>query len=189
MTLYRITNILNTSLTIEDLGLILAAGEHRLISADAYSRSEDIQRQSRYLKTHTICVANTDTEDKVIARVGHERPIVTFPAPPVKQDLSSAVVKDSAADIIGLEKKIDGLYSLLNKLVSKSEVNVVQSASLNLDESRSTSIPTNVLQDPMFIPKSIIPNAKVSTETVETHIDRDIGDSKKALKKARNKSD
>lgn len=185
MTLYRITNILNTSLTIEDLGLILAAGEQRLVSADAYSRSEDIQRQSRYLKTHVICVANTDTEDKIITRVSHERPIVTFPAASVKQNLSSAVVNDSSADISGLEKKIDGLYSLLNKLVSKSEVVITQKTFVNPNISNES---IGAPEDPMFIPKSIVPDAKLSTKATETQIDRDIGDSKSALKKARNKS-
>lgn len=185
MTLYRITNILNTSLTIEDLGLILSAGEFRLISSDAYSRSEDIQKQSRYLKINTICVANSDTENKIPSKISHEKPIVVFPTSLTKQNLASAVVNDSTSDLSGLEKKIDGLYSLLTELISKPQASIAHQITSNSNNSIES---IDTLQDPMFIPKSITPDAKVSTETIETQIDRNIDDSKKALKKARNKS-
>jgi hypothetical protein len=174
LTLYRITNILNTSLTIEDLGLILSAGESRRITAEAYSRSEDIRRYSRFVRVDTIYVAGQGP----ITNSGSEKPIVTGPIQ--KSNLVHTIVKDVAQDTTYLEKKLDDIYSMLSTLMNRKTPEVQQVQVL------SKSVET--LNDPMFIPSSIVPaGVEFSTQASEQQVDKDIGNSTSALKKLRKK--
>ena len=170
---YRITNVLNTSLTIEDLGFILSAGESRRISAEAYSRSEDIKRQSRFIKVDTMYVANNNH----FMNSGSEKPIVTIPVP--KNNLASAIIGDS--NPAKLEKKLDDIYSMLSTLMN-------QKASIPVQQVQPKTEPVQTLKEPMFIPSSIVPiNVEFSTQASEQHIEKDIEDSADSLRKLRKK--
>jgi hypothetical protein len=176
MMLYKITNILNTSLTIEDLGLMLSAGESRRISADAYSKSEDIRRHSRFIKVDAIYAAGNGS----IIGTGLEKPIVT--APIQKSNLSSVVISDS--DPAKLEKKLDDIYAMLSTLMNQKTTVVVQQVQSKIDPVQQIQ----TLKEPIFIPSLIVPtNVEFSTQAVEQHIQKDISDSKDALKKLRKK--
>ena len=170
MMVYKITNRLNTSLTIEDLGFILSAGESRRISADAYARSEDIRRQANFIKIDTIYSMG---EGPIINKIGLEKPIITVPIP--KTDI--VPVNDPAK----LEKKLDDIHSMLSELMNQKTPAIIQQVQTQIE-------PVQNFKEPMFIPNSIVPNnVEFSTQVSEQQVDKDIGNSKAALKKLRKK--
>lgn len=171
MMIHKITNILNTSITIEDLGLRLSAGESRNITAEAYSKSEDIKKNARFIRVDAIYAASLGTT----GNSNSEKPIVTIPIQ--KNESIPVVVNDTAH----LEKKLDDIYSMLSTLTNQKSQSI-----------QSTQVVTGsfgTIKDPMFIPSSIVPvDVEVSTKASEQQVDKDIDDSKNSLRKLRKKS-
>lgn len=181
MTIYRITNLLNANLVIEDLGINLSAGESRNISADAHARSEDLRRQQKYLRIETIYLVPPPPGSSPVRPL----PVVQAPVPP------------SPNDIAALHSRMNDVMSLLQRLTGDipTGLNGIREAVKGI--SMPAVIPfrpgmehahemTKVASDPMFIPSSIVPlgtEMHINPQTNEES--KDVSHSIDMLKKLR----
>ena len=175
MTIYRVTNLLNTSLSIEDLGIILAAGGSTNISADAHARSEDLRRLQRYVRVDPIYICTSATPRRA-------DPI--FPPP---SSIPSPVPPPSN-DISALNAKIDSLVSMVQRLTGAVE-NIPAPAVVpfrpGMEHAHEISVRGS---DPMFIPSSIVPDGtEAHIKPHESEVSKDVSQARDALKKVRGK--
>jgi hypothetical protein len=164
--LYRVINLLKTSIVIEDLGINLSAGGSINISADAHARSEDLRRLQRYLRIEIVYI----------------RPLIqTSPiaSAPVISSVPSSINQDNFAV---LNTKMNDIITLLKKVIDAPTHTIIHTTQVR------EAMLSSCDGDPTFIPNSIIP---LETEThinfQKSDISKDISRSRDSLKKLREK--
>lgn len=192
MIVYRITNILLTSIKIEDLGLLLPSGKSVIISADSHSRSEDLRRNERWIKSDIIHISNKVKPPKV-----HQK-VIIVPEPVRKPPTFSCDSKiESQLNEIQkmLFQMMDASLAQTSEIKKKIEevpnpaVVPFRPGMLHHHEYSQQSTTKPVYGDvPMFIPSTVVPDINISgTKTSDSEIDKDVDLTLDALKKLRKK--
>jgi hypothetical protein len=193
MIVYRITNILSSSISIEDLGIRLDSGQSVIISADSHARSEDLRRNDRWIRSDTIHYPNNVKPPTV------HRKVLTVQEPIRKNEpVDSGYVRS-----LKIESKLDDIQKMLSKMMNDN-VNHATEIKKKIDEVPTPAVvpyrPGMVQSHeykqqfssdssvPMFIPSKVIPDIDISgTKTSNTEIDKDVESTLDALKKLRKK--
>lgn len=202
--LYKITNMLSTSVTVEDLGINLPAGGTCTVRADAWSRSNDARNleAQRWVKADKQFVAGRAPPHVLPARAPAvpPRPV----GPPVAQRVDSPVV--APAGVVVSQESFDRYLRNQEELMQmmSSLMGSVPSGLDQINKSikampapavvpyRPGSVqahefsPTARGADPMFIPTRIVPeDAKSAIKVQEGEVATDVSSASAALKKAR----
>ena len=187
---YKLTNLLITSLNIEDLGIILQArgGEDsiRTITSDSYERSSKLKEfiRNKWVSAHEVAVSTPRTRHKIQAPIK---------APDLSPQLQSSDVVALQDELRAMNSRFDEILTALKSIPSAPPPVIVHvpvhTASSNNEyvNSKNSDIPS--LSDPIFIPSSIVPkdaNVQINTNS-ESSSGHGFDDSLAALKAARKK--
>lgn len=187
--LYEISNNLETSLVIEDIGIFLQArggsDSSSIITQNMYDSSSDLQKMIK-LKRIRVSSRPVPTSKKSFPiwpvsalnikapNVTPTLPINTPVSPPPVQDISS--LKSSVSHL-------DGVMSEILSLLRSGSIPSVSSDHFRLKESRNS-----ISSDPIFIPNKIVPDAEAKISVVTSESDNAGFDkSREALSKLRKK--
>lgn len=187
--MYRITNLLSTSLTIEDLGITLQSRGGQdgtcIISSDSYERSLNLKDLlNRKFISAQIHLIITSPSPQI------QKPPPVFPIPPTLTDVTS--LQD---EIRAMNSRFDEVLSVLRtsqaqaQAHAESQSNIPRYVQIPADMRGHVHDQVSQSSDPIFIPSSIVPkdaNVHINSSEEKSSV-AGFDDSLAALKAARKK--
>lgn len=172
---YKVENLLNTQVTLEDLGITLAprggVDSTQFVDSVSFERSKSAKSNAKYIRATPINDAQPAKGFKLwgINKV-QEKPAPPEPvAPALKVNIeSSPQIRAMANHVEGLDKKVDEVIRMLRLGIT------IGSGSVGIPSASTKEASSTVgFVDPMYIPTSITPakvgdsNVQVSSQTSE----------------------
>lgn len=186
---YTLTNLLITSLNIEDLGIILQARGGKdsicVITSDSYERSSKLKE---FIGNKWVSVQQTHMS---VPRVRH-RIHIPIKAPDPAPQLQSPSVAALQDELRVMNSRFDEILTALKSVPSAQPPTVIHvpvHAISNNQHIDSKNSDKRGLIDPIFIPSSIVPkdaNVQINTNSESSSGDG-FDDSLAALKAAKKK--
>lgn len=208
--LYKITNLLSTSVTVEDLGVILPARGTCTVRGEDWAGSNDGRdlEAKRWIRADKQFVAGRPP----VATVPHRpAPAVVLQAPADPPLPESGIPTPMAAPPVPVSQESFDRFLKNQEEIMKMMVGLAGSVPAGIDQINRTiqAMPAPAVipfrpgqnqphaheyspaargADPMFIPKKIVPeDAKAAIKVQEGEAEADVGAKADALKKARGK--
>lgn len=173
---YKVENMLNTQVTLEDLGITLAprggVDSIQFVDSISFERSKSAKSNAKYIRATPI---NDSQPSKGFRLWGVnkvlEKPAPPEPAaPPLKVNIeSSPQIRAMANHVEGLDKKVDEVIRMLRLGITLG----TGSAGIPTVTTREAAT-TPGFVEPMYIPTNITPakvgdsNVQVSSQTSES---------------------
>lgn len=209
--IYKITNLLSTSVTVEDLGIILPAGGSCTVRADAWSRSQhgpELERK-RWIRADKQFVPGRPPTPVLPSRRVSSPPPPPQAVPSRGEPFSeSGVETPRVAGVVLSQESFDRHLRNQEELM-KMMASLMGAVPSGLDRIQKTiaAMPAPAVvpyrpgsiqahefspaargDDPMFLPSKIVPeDAKVAIKVQEGESKADVESASKALRKARGK--
>lgn len=206
--LYKITNLLSTSVTVEDLGIILQARSTCTVRADDWARSNDahnleakrwVRADKQFVEgrppapvpVHAVITPVRQVPQDVPAP--HSAPRTDTPPTagvPISQESFDRFIKNQEEIMkmmTGLAGAVPSGLDQINKSIQSMPAPAVVPFRPGQMHAHEIS-PTGRGADPMFIPSKILPeDAKTAIKVTEGEVDTDLNANTDALRKARGK--
>jgi hypothetical protein len=184
---YKVTNLLSTSLKIEDLGIILQARGGNdgscVISSDSCDRSVSLRelRQKRWVSVHPLHASiPSNIKPQTTAQ----------PQEPQEPQIDISALQN---EIRSMNSRFDEVLAALKSVSQQAPIAaaapVIIHVPVQMGSSGQSHFHENPSSDPMFIPSSIVPkdaNVHINTNEESSSVDG-FDDSLAALKAARKK--
>jgi len=206
--LYKITNLLSTSLTVEDLGVLLPAKGSCTVRADSWTQSNDAREleSKRWVRADKQYVQGQPPPS--IAPVRRSAPALVpqdpSPSPPqpraevpvaqavtVSQDSFDRFLRNQEElmkMMAGLAGAVPAGMERINKSIQAMPAPAVVPYRPGSVQAHEYS-PSARGADPMFIPTKIVPDdAQANIKVQEGEVQTDVGSSVDALKKMRKRT-
>lgn len=206
--LYKITNLLSTSLTVEDLGILLPARGSCTVRADSWAQSNDARdlEAKRWVRADKQYVQGQPPPPVVSARPAPPPMVPQDPPPaphsqsrvdtppsagvPVSQESFDRFVRNQEElmkMMAGLAGAVPAGMDAINKSIQAMPAPAVVPFRPGMVHSHEIS-PVARGADPMFIPASIVPkDAQANIKVDEGEVQTDVGSNVETLRKARGK--
>jgi hypothetical protein len=205
--LYKITNLLSTSLTVEDLGILLPAKGSCTVRADSWAQSNDARslEAKRWVRADKQYVQGQPPPSVVSVHRPPPAMVPQDPPPPVSQSridtpaVSGVPVSQESFDrflknqeelmrmMTGLAGAVPAGMDQINKSIQAMPAPAVVPYRPGSVQAHEYS-PSARGADPMFIPTKIVPDdAQANIKVQEGEVQTDVGSSVDALRKMRKK--
>jgi hypothetical protein len=205
--LYKITNLLSTSLTVEDLGILLPAKGSCTVRADSWAQSNDARslEAKRWVRADKQYVQGQPPSSVMSVRQPPSALVPQDPSPPVSQSridtpaVSGVPVSQESFDrflknqeelmrmMTGLAGAVPAGMDQINKSIQAMPAPAVVPYRPGSVQAHEYS-PSARGADPMFIPTKIVPDdAQANIKVQEGEVQTDVGSSVDALRKMRKK--
>lgn len=202
---YKITNLLSTSVTVEDLGVRLNARESCTVRADSWAQSNDARdlEAKRWVRADKQFVQG-DPPPAMSVHRQPQRPLIPLDPPPaasqaqvsappalgvsVSQESFDRFLKNQEElmrMVTGIAGAVPAGMDQINKTIAAMPAPAVVPYRPGSIQAHEYS-PAARGADPMFIPASIVPkDAQANIKVQEGEVQTDVGSSVDALKKMR----
>jgi len=205
--LYKITNLLSTSLTVEDLGILLPAKGSCTVRADSWAQSNDARslEAKRWVRADKQYVQGRPPPSVTSVHRPPSAMVPQDPSPPVSQSridtpaVSGVPVSQESFDrflknqeelmrmMTGLAGAVPEGMDRINKSIQAMPAPAVVPYRPGSVQAHEYS-PSARGADPMFIPTKIVPDdAQANIKVQEGEVQTDVGSSVDALRKMRKK--
>jgi hypothetical protein len=204
---YKITNLLSTSVIVEDIGVRLDAKASCTVRADSWAQSNDARdlEAKRWVRADKQFVQGAPPPAMTVIRPQPRRALVPLD-PPVSQSqintppVSGVPVSQESFDrflknqeelmkmVTGIAGAVPAGMDAINKSIQAMPAPAVVPYRPGSVQAHEYS-PAARGADPMFIPAAIVPkDAQANIKVQEGEVQTDVGSSVDALKKMRKKS-
>jgi hypothetical protein len=167
MSLCRITNLMETSIAIEDIGVHLPArGSNVLIDTKTAERSRDLKSYQKWVRVEAVVSPR-------LAIWPFTKPVVQPKSIPV----ALPVAVSSPVPVVSELQQVRETLSTLNSLAHKLSEFMQQTKLVQSPIAAVAASEIVVEKDPIFIPSRVMPkNADVQIQTHEDEIDHASGE-------------
>jgi len=209
--LYKITNLLSTSLTVEDLGIRLDSRASCTVRAEEWARSSDAREleAKKWVRADKQYV-NGRSPNPVLPQRPVSAPPVQVPQDPPMAPHSQSRIDTPVVPMVAVSQESFDRHLKNQEELMKMMASLMGQVPAGLDQINKTikEMPQPAVvpfrpgmvqshevspvargADPMFIPTKIVPDdAKAAIKVQEGQVEADVGSNVDALKKMRKKT-